>query len=140
PDGRRLASGSVDQTVKVWDVASGQEALTLRGHRLPVRGVVFSPDGHRLFSCGHDRTVRVWDATPLGHQQEDCLTLRGHSDEVVSVAFHPKDPAIVGSASMDGSVKLWNTRTAKALLNIRAHTSAVQSLTFSPDGSLVASA
>jgi WD40 repeat protein/serine/threonine protein kinase len=144
PDGRRLASGSFDQTVKIWDVASGHEALTLRGPFESVRSVVFSPDGHRLFSCGHDGIVRVWDATPLGPQEdEDCLTLRAHGDEVTGVAFHPTDPAVVGSASLDGTVKLWNTRTALPLLNIRPYNlrgkpGAVSGLAFSPDGGLLA--
>jgi WD40 repeat protein/serine/threonine protein kinase len=144
PDGRRLASGSFDQTVKLWDVASGQEALTLPGHFESVRSLVFSPDGHRLFSCAHDGTVRVWDATPLrSHEDEDCLTLRGHSDEVTGVAFHPKEPAVVASASLDGTVKLWNTRTALPPLNIgpynlRGKPGAVSGLAFSPDGGLLA--
>jgi WD40 repeat protein/serine/threonine protein kinase len=139
PDGHRLASGSIDQTVKIWDVTSGQPALTLRGHLGDVRSVVFSPDGHRLFTGAHDGTVRVWDATPLGHQEDEgCLTLRGHSDEVNSVAFHPLDPAIVASASIDGTIKLWNTRTALPLLNLRDPDGSVISLAFSPDGRLLA--
>jgi WD40 repeat protein/serine/threonine protein kinase len=139
PDGRRLASGSFDQTVKIWDVASGQEALTLRGHVECLRGLVFSPDGYRLFSCAHDGTVRVWDATPLGQQEdEDCLTLHGHSDEVTCVAYSPRDPAVVGSASVDGTVMLWDTRTAKAVRTIRDLGGSVMCLAFSPDGHLLA--
>jgi WD40 repeat protein/serine/threonine protein kinase len=141
PDGRRLASGSQDQTVKLWDVATGQEALTLRGHLDTIRSVVFSPDGHRLFSCGLDQTVRVWDATPSEDEKhEECLTLRGHSDGVTSVAFSPQKSLLVASASTDGTVKLWNTRTAEALHTIRAHTGGVETLAFSPDGHLLATA
>jgi WD40 repeat protein len=139
PDGRRLASGSSDQTVKIWDIASGQEVLTLRGHVGGVRSVVFSSDGYRLFSGAHDGTVRVWDATPLGnHEDENCLTLRGHNDEVTSVAFHPQNPAVVGSAGINGTVKLWNTRTAMPLLNLRDPDGSVFGLAFSPDGQLLA--
>src|SRR5439155_12596042 len=61
-DGRRLASASADQTVKVWDPQSGQEVLTLRGHTGPVSSVAFSPDGKHLATGSHDRTVKVWDA------------------------------------------------------------------------------
>jgi WD40 repeat protein len=62
PDGKRLASGSFDLTVKVWDAASGQEILTLRGHTKPARSVAWSPDGKRLASGSFDSTIKIWDA------------------------------------------------------------------------------
>ena len=65
PDGRRLASGSFDRTVKLWDTATGEERLTLRGHGAAVYRVAFSPDGRRLASASHDATLKLWDATPL---------------------------------------------------------------------------
>ena len=64
PDGARLASASIDRTVKVWDVATGDEVLSLRGHTGGVLGVAFSPDGDLLASAGRDGTVRIWDASP----------------------------------------------------------------------------
>ena len=64
PDGKRLASASWDQTVKVWDAVTGQKMLTLKGHTNRVYSVAFSPDGHRLASASGDETVKVWDATP----------------------------------------------------------------------------
>ena len=60
--GRRIASASFDQTVKVWDAGSGQVALTLKGHTGTVNGVAFSPDGRRIASATWDQTVKVWDA------------------------------------------------------------------------------
>ena len=63
PDGRRLATGSLDNTIKLWDTTTGEEVLTLRGHTAGVLGVAFSPDGRRLASGSIDRTVRVWDTS-----------------------------------------------------------------------------
>jgi WD40 repeat protein len=64
PDGRRLATGSDDRTVKLWDTTTGEEVFTLRGHTAGVLCVAFSPDGRRIASGGWDRTVRVWDTSP----------------------------------------------------------------------------
>jgi WD40 repeat protein len=64
PDGRRLATGSTDRTVKLWDTTTGEEVFTLRGHTAAVLCVAFSPDGQRIASGGYDRTVRVWDTSP----------------------------------------------------------------------------
>jgi serine/threonine protein kinase/WD40 repeat protein len=64
PNGRRLASGSTDGTIKIWDLQLGLEALTLHGHTNTVTALVFSPDGERLFSGGADGRIDVWDATP----------------------------------------------------------------------------
>ena len=74
PDGRRIATASQDQTIKIWDAEDGREVLTLRGHTHVVQCVTFSPDGHLLASGGIDTTARVWDATPFSsddlHEQE----------------------------------------------------------------------
>jgi WD40 repeat protein/serine/threonine protein kinase len=135
PNGQRLATGDAEENVKLWDVASLQELLTLRGCRQMIRAVAFSPDGHRLYSCATDGNVRVWDATPIGaNEDEGCLTLRGHGGQVGSVAFHPRDPNIVGSTDKNGFVKLWNTRTGNCLLTQHAHQGGADCLAFSPDG------
>ena len=75
PDGKRLASASLDKTVKVWDATTGQEILTLKGHTGGVLGVAFSPDGNRLASGGWDGTVKVWDAAT----GQEIRTLKGHT-------------------------------------------------------------
>ncbi len=62
PDGKRLATGSYDSTVKLWDAATGQELLTLKGHASDVWSVAFSPDGKRLATGSRDQTVKLWSA------------------------------------------------------------------------------
>jgi tetratricopeptide (TPR) repeat protein len=63
-DGKRLASASLDRTVKLWDAMSGQEMLTLKGHTEWILSVAFCADGKRLASASLDQTVKVWDARP----------------------------------------------------------------------------
>ena len=71
PDGRWVASGGGDNTVKLWDAeAGGKPVRNFRGHASVVRRVAFSPDGKRLASASLDKTVKVWDLTPLSKVPE----------------------------------------------------------------------
>jgi WD40 repeat protein len=71
PNGARLASGSNDGTIKLWDPRTGEEVLTLRGHNSGVLSLAFSPDGHRLVSGSIDHTAKIWDATQLEEEAPD---------------------------------------------------------------------
>jgi WD40 repeat protein len=82
PDGTRLASCSNDRTVRLWDVASGQETARLAGHGEPVRSVAFSPDSTRLASGSDDDTMRLWDVAS-GKQ----VAAAAVDSEVLCVAF-----------------------------------------------------
>ncbi|RYP12681.1 hypothetical protein DL765_007220 [Monosporascus sp. GIB2] len=134
PDGSRVASGSWDHTVKVWDAATGACLSTLEGHGDWVYSVAFSPDGSRVASGSRDGTVKVWDAATGA-----CLsTLEGHHRDVTSVAFSP-DGSRLASGSDDHTVKVWDAATGACLSTLAGHGDWVYSVAFSPDGSRVAS-
>ena len=99
---RRLASGSSDRTIRLWDTVTGAHKQTLTGHRSHVESVAFSPDGITLVSGSGDGTLRLW-AVQTG---EHLRTLEGHTNGVLSVAYSP-DGKTLASGSSDGTVLLW---------------------------------
>jgi class 3 adenylate cyclase len=129
PDGRTVASASYDNTVKLWDAASGAEQRTLKGHSSGVEAVAFSPDGRTVTSASHDKTVKLWDAASGAEQR----TLKGHSSRVMAVAFSP-DGRTVASASYDMTVKLWDAASGAEQRTLKGHSSRVMAVAFSPDG------
>jgi len=141
PDGKRLASASSDQTVRVWEAQTGQEALVLKGHTGGVCCVAFSPDGKRLASASLDGTMKLWDA----QTGQEALSLKGHISGAYSVAFSP-DCKRLASASGGpklngpGEVKVWDLRTGQETLSLKGHTRWVTQVSFSPDGKRLASA
>jgi WD40 repeat protein len=133
-DGRFLASGSADSTVRVWDVASGDLLLTLGGDGGPVSCVAFSPDGRWLASGSADNVIRVWDAS----SGELVRTLSGHSALVSALAFGPSGRQLV-SGGADNTVRLWDVVTWAPLQTFRGHAGKVSSVAVSPDGERIAS-
>jgi WD40 repeat protein len=122
-----LASGSIDNTVKLWDIATRREVATLSGHRNEVSEIQFSPDGKTLATSSGDSTLKLWDVAT----RQELITFRGHKSWVNSVAFSP-DGTILASGSADFTVKLWNPAGKEATTVLRQKAS-VTSVVFSPD-------
>jgi len=134
PDGKTLASGSLDNTIKLWDVTTGKEIRTLKGHSKAVVSVSLSPDGKTLASGSYDKTIKLWDVTT----GKEIRTIKGHSKSVRSVSFSP-DGKTLASGSWDNTIKLWDVTTGKEIRTIKGHSSGVLSVSFSPDGKTLAS-
>jgi WD40 repeat protein len=129
-----MASGSDDQTIRVWNYQNGEHLKTLRGHSSWVQSVSFSANRELLSSGSRDHTVRVWD-----WRTGECLhTLQGHTHRVKSVTFSPQEN-LLASSSDDHTIKLWDAATGQCLQTLAGHTDSVLSVAFSPDGSLMAS-
>ncbi len=144
PDGRTLATGSDDKTVRLWDVSNPHHPSqlgTLTGHTHYVPSVAFSPDGHTLASASDDKTVRLWDVSDP-RQPHTLGILTGHIGVVYSVAFSP-DGHTVATGSFDNTVRLWDVsdpHQPRALGTLIGQTNGVNSVAFSPDGHPLASA
>jgi len=144
PDGKTLASGSFDKTAKLWDVASGQEQATLRGHgeahvagsyRTPgINSLAFTADGKILATAGLDGTVKLWDVTA----RKELRTLRGHSNRVLSIAISP-DSKTLASASEDRSLRIWEIASGRQQSILFGHSSGIEAVTFDADGKTLVS-
>ena len=128
PDGRRLASGSNDGTVKVWDADTGKETLMFHDAN-GVVGLAFSPDAQRIAAAAGNNIVKVWDLTT----QNVALVLHGHKDAVASVAFSP-DGWRLASGGGDGAVKLWDATTAAEAATLSGFPGRVNDIAFDADG------
>jgi serine/threonine protein kinase len=102
PDSRRIASASFDETVQVWNAATGGNVLTYKGHAGVVEAVAWSPDGRRVVSGSNDNTAQVWHAST----GRNVLTYRGHSGHVFAAAWSP-DGKRIASGSNDNNVQVW---------------------------------
>jgi WD40 repeat protein len=131
PDGKTIATGSWDNTVKLWNL-EGKEIKTLKGHSASVFSVAFSPDGKTIATGSGENTVKLWNL-----EGKEIKTLKGHSASVRSVAFSP-DGKTIATGSWDNTVKLWNLE-GKEIKTLKGHSASVRSVAFSPDGQTIAS-
>lgn len=135
PDSRRIASGSSDHTIRIWNAQTGEPLHTLQEHTAIVRSVSWSPRYPILASSGDDELIRLWDT------ETGCLIrcLEGHDQWVLSVAWHP-DGTLLASGGADHTIRLWDTQTGELLNVLTGHRSQVQSVCFNPDQSSLVSA
>jgi WD40 repeat protein len=134
-DSSVIISASADQTLKVWDGATGAERLTLFGHTRYVTSCAVSADGRVIVSASDDHTLMVWDAI----SEAERLTLFGHTDGVNGCAVSA-DGRVIVSASDDQTLKVWDGATGAERLTLLGHTGRVTDCAVSADGRKIVSA
>lgn len=152
-DGKIFASGSYDNTIKLWQLSTGQALFTLRGHTKFVRclaispdrnflvkgnsgflSLAFSPDGRMLATGGFDRAIKLWDL----ETGREINTLIGHTDRVSAVTFSPDGKTLI-SGSWDKTIKLWQIDKGQEICTLKGHSDEVMSVAISPDGKIIIS-
>ncbi|MEV4924329.1 nSTAND1 domain-containing NTPase [Streptomyces roseoverticillatus] len=135
PDGRTVATASVDHTAKLWDRASQRLISTLAGHTTQVVTVAFSPDGRIVATASRDGTAKLWDAASY----RLIATLTGHPGGVYGVAFSPNGQTLA-TAGADGAVRLWDVAGHRQAAVLASGNSPAWRVAFSPDGRTLAAA
>jgi WD40 repeat protein len=122
PDGQCLALGYANKAIKLWEVKSRSEQLTLVGHTAPVNGVAYSDDGH-LATASADNTVRIWD---VGSVEKELWTMESpcHINRAV---FLPDDTHVV-LALADNTCQVWDWRTNREITILHGHTRPINSI------------
>ena len=132
PDGERLAGGSDENNIFIWDGDSRQRLRTMRGHTSDVYSVAWSPDGRTLASGSHDGTVRLWNP----NNGVNFAILRGHTDRVHAVAFSPDGRVLASGGHGTPHLILWDVNSQSRIRTMSPGT--CRALAWSPDGQTLA--
>ncbi|CDR42306.1 CYFA0S09e00672g1_1 [Cyberlindnera fabianii] len=116
PENKWFATGSADNTIKVWDLASGALKLTLTNHSMAVRGLAISERHPYMFSCGEDKKVLCWDL----EKNSVVRDYYGHLSGVYTVDVHPTLNVVV-TGSRDSTVRVWDMRSATEIFTLTGH-------------------
>jgi WD40 repeat protein len=130
----RLVSTGEDQTIKFWNLATGECDRTITAHSAWIKSIACSPCGQWVASGSFDKTIQLWD----GQTGERVRTFTGHSQTVTMLAFSADGNTLV-SSSYDTTVKLWDMATGRCVRTLVGHTNRIWSVACSPNGQRIAS-
>lgn len=133
--GPRLATGSADKTIKLWNLDTLDRIRTYKGHKDFVTALAFAPDGQTIASAGLDGSIRLWSTK----SNRSLRRLYGHRGRVGALSFSP-DGKNLASIAADGQLRIWDVARGRTLRTITGHAGALNAVSYSPDGTRIASA
>ncbi len=136
PDGKHVATGSSDRSVRIWDAATAEFIRQLNGHVGSVNSVSFSAQGDRLVSGSEDGRVVVWNASTW----EKEFVFDQHASPVSSAVFDPQSDEVASgtfNSSGPGEILIWDSRIGEVRLTLKGHGQRITGLAYSPDGKLL---
>jgi WD40 repeat protein len=135
PDGKKIVSGSADNTIRVWDLDSGKEIKKLEGYADWVTLLAITPDGKKIVSGSADNTIRVWDLD----SGKEIKKLEG-SSSVYSLAITPDNKIVSTGDWNDKTIRIWDLENdGREIKKLEGHTSDIDSLAITPDGKKIVS-
>ncbi len=135
PSGKFPAPEGKEMSIRIWNLATGKEIRTMRGHLGSVHALAFSPDGARLASAGADGTLRVWNVA----NGEKSRVQELQAGPLFCLTFNP-DGTKLATAGEDRRIRLWDAGDGRVIHELTGHTNWILSLAFNPDGTRLASA
>jgi len=135
PNGKYIASGDINGSVKVWNSNNGKLIANFSGHTKEISDILFSSDSNYMFSSSYDKTIRIWSII----EKKLLHTLRGHTEGISSIDISDNGNFLV-SGSRDESIKVWNINNYKLLRTINVHSMRINSVDIAPDGERIISA
>jgi WD40 repeat protein len=134
PDGAQLAISN-NSNLLLWNVGTWEQTIQLENPTW-ISEIAFSPDGTQIAAALRDNTARVWDLKT----GDTLAVLRGHTDAVASVAYHPDGRLIVTGGNFDKTARIWNIAAEQSVLVLNGHLDRVYTALFSPDGKQILTA
>lgn len=135
PNGKMIATASLDRDIKIWDATTYRELKTITGHSDFVYSIAFSGDGKRILTGSFDRTARIWDVETGKEVQQ----LKGHKGPVQQ-AVYSRDGRLIATAAGDSTVRIYDAASSEFLLTLRGHRNKVESIAFALNSHRIATA
>ncbi|KAJ3433276.1 wd40 repeat protein [Anaeramoeba flamelloides] len=141
-DDRTFATCSEDKTISICDVGNPQPLKLFRAHSQCITSIRWSPNGKFLASCSDDSIIKIWNI----NKEKSILELKEHENEILSLEWsntgpgtnYPNSKLILGTSSLDLSVKIWDIETGRSKHTLRKHLEPVENISFSPNGKMLA--